>query len=91
MIINVLLFSEAIVAAGGGWEHWGRAQRSVSKRLGRGWEVGDVWLCIRCVIYKSDCTVLYCCVGEKCMHIFNKTFRVLREKKQPSESWGKRL
>lgn len=62
VIINVLLFSEVIVVVGR--EHRGRAYRSVSNVLGRGWEVGDVWLCIHCVIYKSNCTVLYCCVGK---------------------------
>lgn len=62
VIINVLLFSEVIVVVGR--EHRGRAYRSVSNVLGWGWEVGDVWLCIHCVIYKGNCTVLYCCVGE---------------------------
>lgn len=42
-----------------------------------------MWLCVQCVIYKSDCTVLYCCVGKVlCMHIFNKAFRVLKKKKK---------
>lgn len=36
-------------------------------------------ICIKCVISTSDCTVLYCCVGDVlCMHIFNKAFRVLK-------------
>lgn len=40
-----------------------------------------MWVCVQCVIYKSDCTVLYCCVGKVlCMHIFNKAFRVLKKK-----------
>lgn len=43
--------------------------------LGWGWEVGDVWLCIHCVIFKSDCTVLYCRCRGKRMHIFNKNFQ----------------
>lgn len=59
VIINVLLFSEVIVVVGR--EHRERAYCSV---LGWGWEVGDVWLCIHCVIYKGNCNVLYCCVGE---------------------------
>lgn len=39
-------------------------------------------ICVQCLIYNSDCNVLYCCVGKVlCMHIFNKEFRVLKKKK----------
>lgn len=34
---------------------------------------------LKCVVTKSDCTVLYCSVGiVLCMHILNKSFRVLK-------------
>lgn len=74
-----------MVVVVGRWAGWGilRAYCSIFKFLGVGRERGDVWLCVQCVIYKSDCTVLYCCVGKVlCMHIFNKAFRVLKNYKQ---------
>lgn len=59
--INVLFLSQR-------WWWWGKGQKyrgvgilraycSTSKLLGLGWGGGDVWLCVQCVIYKSDCTV----------------------------------
>lgn len=51
---------------GAGWEIL-RAYCSNSKFLGK----GDVWICVQCVIYKSDCTVLYCCVGKCYVCIFS--------------------
>lgn len=67
---------------GTGWDT--RAYCSFSKffwaRVGR----EDVWFTFNVLFgEKSDYNVLYCCVEKVlCMHIFNKEFRVLRNKKE---------
>lgn len=80
---NMSYFSHRVDGGGGDGLGGGvpRAYCSITKFLGLGREGDDVWVCVQCVIYKSDCTVLYRCVGEVlCMHIFNKEFRVLKKK-----------
>lgn len=61
VIINVSFFSEVIVVVGR--EQWGRAYPSISKAS---WAEGGKW--VMCgfasiVLFTSNCTVLYCCVG----------------------------